>query len=92
LIKVKYCGEYWLPALLVVAVVIGVQLPPGSETTMSIGVEGAEGADGEDGRNGIGTNGEDGIGRDGIDGNANGADGANGENGDVQGILLSRSP
>jgi hypothetical protein len=91
LIKVKYSGgEYWLPVLFVVAAVIGVQVPPGSDTTLSVGVEGAEGANGANGGNVVGTNGEDGIGRDGTDGNANGADGANGGNGDVEGLLIIR--
>ena len=68
------------------------QLPVGSDTTMSVGIDGAEGADGANGRNGIGTNGEDGIGRNGADGIANGANGANGGDGDVQGLLISRGP
>ena len=91
LIKMKY-GEYWLPALFVVATVIGVQVPPGADTTLSVGVEGAEGAAGANGGNGIGTNGEDGIGRDGASGVANGADGRNGGDGDVQDLLINPGP
>ena len=87
----KY-GEYWLPTLFVVAAVIGVQLPPGADTTITVGVDGAGGADGANGGNGIGTNGEDGIGRDGANGVANGADGENGKDGDVSGLLISRGP
>jgi hypothetical protein len=90
MMKLKY-GEYCLATLFVVSAVIGMQLPPGSDTTLSVGVTGAEGPDGSNGGNANGNNGRDGVGIDGTDGNGNGADGANGQDGNVR-SSVSRIP
>jgi hypothetical protein len=91
LIKVKY-GEYWLAMLFVISAMIGMQLPPGSEATFSVGEGGAEGADGASGGNENANNGRDGVGIDGTSGNANGADGVNGEDGNVRSSIVNRIP